>query len=212
LDGETITPTGAAILSALASHVGEMPQMIIEKIGYGAGEREFPDRPNLLRVLLGEKGPAWGHDEMLVLETNIDDMNPEIYDYVLDRLFAAGARDVSLSPIQMKKNRPGTLLRIIGEPSTRDKLAEIVFKETSTIGIRYYPVSRMILKRVPLRLKTRFGPVRVKMIEEPGGDKRAVPEYDEMRKLAEAKRVPIKWLYDEVLRSFKEKGRKSRKR
>jgi uncharacterized protein (TIGR00299 family) protein len=210
LDGETITPTGAAILSALASHVGEMPQMTIEKIGYGAGEREFPDRPNLLRVLLGDKGPAWGSDEMLVLETNIDDMNPEIYDYVMDRLFAAGARDVSLSPIQMKKNRPGTLLRIIGEPSTRDKLAEIIFKETSTIGIRYYPVNRMVLKRVPLRLKTRFGPVRVKMVEEPGGEKRAVPEYDEMRKLAEAKRVPIKWLYDEVLRSFKEKGRKSR--
>ncbi|MEE8074033.1 MAG: nickel pincer cofactor biosynthesis protein LarC [Candidatus Binatia bacterium] len=212
LDAETITPTGAAILSALASRVGDMPRMTIEKIGYGAGEREFPDRPNLLRVLLGEKSPAWGHDEMVVLETNIDDMNPEIYDYVLDRLFAAGARDVSLSPIQMKKNRPGTMLRIISEPSTRDKLAEIVFKETSTIGIRYYPVNRMILKRVPLRLKTRFGTVGVKMIEEPDGEKRAIPEYDEMKKLAEVKRVPIKRLYDEVLRSFKEKGRKSRKR
>ena len=102
--------------------------------------------------------------------------------------------------------------RIISEPSTRDKLAEIVFKETSTIGIRYYPVNRMILKRVPLRLKTRFGTVGVKMIEEPDGEKRAIPEYDEMKKLAEVKRVPIKRLYDEVLRSFKEKGRKSRKR
>ncbi len=212
LDGETITPTGAAILSALGSQVGDVPRMTIEKIGYGAGEREFPDRPNLLRILLGERGPAWGHDEMLVLETNIDDMNPEIYDYVLDRLFAAGARDVSLSPIQMKKNRPGTLLRIIGEPSTRDRLAEIIFKETSTIGIRYYPVKRLVLKRVPLRLKTRFGSVWVKMIEEPDGEKRIVPEYEELKKLAEVKKIPLKWLYDEVLGSFnKERGKGQRR-
>ncbi len=212
LDGETITPTGAAILSALGSQVGDVPRMTIEKIGYGAGEREFPDRPNLLRVLLGEAGPAWGHDEMVVLETNIDDMNPEIYDYVLDRLFAAGARDVSLAPIQMKKNRPGTLLRIIGEPSTRDRLAEIIFKETSTIGIRYYPVKRLVLKRVPLRLKTRFGSVWVKMIEEPDGEKRIVPEYEELKKLAEVKKIPLKWLYDEVLGSFnKERGKGQRR-
>lgn len=212
LDGETITPTGAAILSALGSQVGDVPRMTIEKIGYGAGEREFPDRPNLLRILLGERGPAWGHDEMLVLETNIDDMNPEIYDYVLDRLFAAGARDVSLSPIQMKKNRPGTLLRIISESSTRDRLAEIIFKETSTIGIRYYPVKRLVLKRVPLRLKTRFGSVWVKMIEEPDGEKRIVPEYEELKKLAEVKRIPLKWLYDEVLGSFnKERGKGQRR-
>lgn len=212
LDGETITPTGAAILSALGSQVEDAPRMTIEKIGYGAGEREFPDRPNLLRILLGERGPAWGHDEMLVLETNIDDMNPEIYDYVLDRLFAAGARDVSLSPIQMKKNRPGTLLRIIGEPSTRDRLAEIIFKETSTIGIRYYPVKRLVLKRVPLRLKTRFGSVWVKMIEEPDGEKRIVPEYEELKKLAEVKRIPLKWLYDEVLGSFNKERGKGRRR
>lgn len=212
LDGETITPTGAAILSALGSQVEDAPRMTIEKIGYGAGEREFPDRPNLLRVLLGETGPVWGHDEMVVLETNIDDMNPEIYDYVLDRLFAAGARDVSLSPIQMKKNRPGTLLRIIGEPSTRDRLAEIIFKETSTIGIRYYPVKRLVLKRVPLRLKTRFGSVWVKMIEEPDGEKRIVPEYEELKKLAEVKKIPLKWLYDEVLGSFnKERGKGQRR-
>lgn len=212
LDGETITPTGAAILSALGSQVEDAPRMTIEKIGYGAGEREFPDRPNLLRILLGERGPAWGHDEMLVLETNIDDMNPEIYDYVLDRLFAAGARDVSLSPIQMKKNRPGTLLRIIGEPSTKNRLAEIIFKETSTIGIRYYPVKRLVLKRVPLRLKTRFGSVWVKMIEEPDGEKRIVPEYEELKKLAEVKRIPLKWLYDEVLGSFNKERGKGRRR
>jgi len=203
LDGETITPTGAAIVRALGSHVGDMPQMTIQKVGYGAGKREFPDRPNLVRVLLGEKTPTWGQDEMLVMETNIDDMNPEIYDYLLDRLFANGARDVSLSPIQMKKNRPGILLRIIAEPSTKDKLAEIVFKETSTIGLRYYPVGRVMLKRSSQHVKTKYGTIGVKIVEEPGGEKRATPEYEEIRKLAEAKRVPLKVLYDEVLKVFK---------
>ncbi len=203
LDGETITPTGAAIVRSLASHVGDMPQMTIHKIGYGAGEREFPDRPNLVRILLGEKNPTWVEDEMLVMEANIDDMNPEIYDYVLDRLFAAGARDVSLSPIQMKKNRPGILLRIIAEPSTKDKLAEIVFKETSTIGIRYYQVGRVVLKRSSHRVKTKYGTINVKIVDLPGDGKRATPEYDEIKKLAERKRIPLKVLYEEVLKVFK---------
>ncbi len=203
LHEETITPTGAAIVRSLASHVGDMPQMTIEKIGYGAGEKEFPDRPNMVRVLLGEKTATWGHDEMLVMETNIDDMNPEIYDYLLDRLFANGARDVSLSPIQMKKNRPGILLRIIAEPSTKDKLAEIVFDETSTIGLRYYPVGRVILNRSSQRVKTKYGTIGVKIVETPGEGKRATPEYEEIKKLAERKRVPLKVLYDEVLKVFK---------
>jgi hypothetical protein len=186
--------------------------MTIEKTGYGAGEREFPDRPNFVRILLGENKPDWHQDEMLVLETNIDDTNPELYDYVLARLFSAGARDVSLAPIQMKKNRPGTLLRIIAEPSDKDRLAEIVFRETSTIGIRYYPVKRIILKRRLSRLKTRFGIVGIKVIEEPDGGKRAAPEYDELRKIAQAKGVPLKTLYDEVRRNFEGRNPRHRKR
>ncbi|MEK7341349.1 MAG: nickel pincer cofactor biosynthesis protein LarC, partial [Candidatus Binatota bacterium] len=152
LEGETVTPTGAAIVSALGKTFGDQPRMTIEKIGYGAGEKEFPDRPNVLRLVLGQDDVAWGQDEMVVIETNIDDMNPEFYDYVFDRLFAAGAREVFLSPIQMKKNRPGSLLRIIAEPALREKLAEIVFRETSTIGLRYYPVKRVILKRTASRV------------------------------------------------------------
>ena len=140
---------------------------------------------------------------MLVIETNIDDMNPEFYDYVLDRLLAAGARDVFLSPIQMKKNRPATLLRIITEPALREKLAEIIFQETSTIGIRYYPVKRVILKRIASRVKTKFGTVKLKIIEEPDGTKRATPEYEDLRRIAAAKKIPLKVLYDEVMRSFK---------
>jgi len=202
LDGETVTPTGAAIIATLGSRLGDAPQMIVEKIGYGAGEKEFSDRPNVLRLVLGQDDKGWEQDEMLVMETNIDDMNPEFYDYVLDRLFAAGARDVFLSPIQMKKNRPGTLLSVITEPAHKDKIVEILFRETSTIGIRYYPVKRMVLKRASKRVKTRFGTVKVKIIEEPDGTKRATPEYEDLRRIAEAKKIPLKALYDAVLKEL----------
>ncbi len=203
LSSEIVTPTGAAIIRALAHQFGEMPAMTIEKIGYGAGEKEFPDRPNLVRVTLGEKTDTWGRDEMVVMESNIDDMNPEIYEYLFERLFAQGARDVSLVPIQMKKNRPGILLRIIAEPPLKDRLAELVFRETSTIGIRYYPVGRLVLPRSSHSVKTKYGPIQVKIVESPGIGKRATPEYEELKKLAQKKRVPLKALYDEVLKSFK---------
>jgi uncharacterized protein (TIGR00299 family) protein len=202
LGAETVTPTGAAIIAALGSHFGEAPSMVVEKIGYGAGAREFPDRPNVLRLALGQDA-AWEQDEMVVIETNIDDMNPELYDYVLDRLLAAGARDVLLLPIQMKKNRPGTLLQVIAEPARRERLADIIFRETSTIGIRYYPVKRMTLKRSFGRVKTRFGPVKVKFIQEPDGTRRATPEYEDLRRIAQAKKIPLKILYDEVAASLK---------
>ena len=207
LDRENVTPTGAAILSALASQRGETPEMRIERTGYGAGAMEFPDRPNVLRVVVGESAPALGRERMLVMETHIDDMNPEIYDYVLDRLFEAGARDVTLSPVQMKKNRPGTLLRILAEPRLREALAEIVLRETSTLGVRCHVVDRMVLPRKPLKLRTRFGTLTVKVAEDPDGRVRAAPEYDELRKVAESKRVPLKALYDEVARCFMERAR-----
>ena len=207
LDRENVTPTGAAILSALASQRGELPEMRIERTGYGAGALEFPDRPNVLRVVVGEGAPALGHERMLVMETHIDDMNPEIYDYVLDRLFEAGARDVTLSPVQMKKNRPGTLLRVLAEPRLREALAEVVLRETSTLGVRCHTVDRMALPRKPLKLKTRFGTLTVKVAQEPDGRTRAAPEYDELRKVAESKRVPLKVLYDEVARCFADRAR-----
>jgi len=202
LEAENVTPTGAAILSALVTQRGEAPAMRIERTGYGAGTLEFPDRPNVLRIVLGESGPALGRDRMMVMETQIDDMNPELYDYVLERLFAAGARDVTLSAVQMKKNRPGTLLRILAEPELRGALAEIVLRETSTLGVRCYAVDRLVLRREVRKLKTRFGTLTVKVAEEPGGGKRATPEYDEARKIAASKKVPLKAVYDEVTRCF----------
>jgi uncharacterized protein (TIGR00299 family) protein len=204
VQGETVTPTGAAIISTLGKSFGAHPPMSVSRIGYGTGQKEFIERPNLLRVLLGSSNQAvWQEESMVVNETNIDDMNPELYDYVLERLFAAGARDVFLSPIQMKKNRPATLLRVIAEPKERDTLAQIILRETSTIGVRFYPVGRIILKRRAETLKTRYGNIQVKVIEEPDGTRRVAPEYDDLKRVAAAKKIPLRLLYDEVVRSSK---------
>jgi pyridinium-3,5-bisthiocarboxylic acid mononucleotide nickel chelatase len=203
LDSETVTPTGAAIVRALGKGFGVQPSMTIEGIGYGAGQKDFANRPNLCRLIAGTDAVPWKQEEMVVIETNIDDMNPELYDYVFDRLLAAGARDVFLSPIQMKKNRPATLLRVIAEPKDRDALARTILSETSTIGVRYYPVGRIILKRESEKLETRYGTIRIKIVEDPDGRKRVAPEYDDLKRVAAAKRIPLKLLYDEVVRSSK---------
>jgi pyridinium-3,5-bisthiocarboxylic acid mononucleotide nickel chelatase len=202
LDAETVTPTGAAIVATLGNGFGAAPAMTIEGIGYGAGTQEFPARPNLLRLVVGRDPDGGEREEMLVIETNIDDMSPEFYDYLFERLFAAGARDVFLSAVQMKKNRPGTLLTVLVEPALREKIADIIFSETSTIGVRFYPVERAILKREIVRVKTKYGPVNVKVVEQPGGGRRAAPEYDDVKRIAARKKVPLKAVYDEALRSF----------
>jgi uncharacterized protein (TIGR00299 family) protein len=201
LESETVTPTGAAIVRALGKSFGDQPAMKIAKIGYGTGQKEFAGRPNLFRVILGDSDSSSQTEEMLVIETNIDDMNPQLFDHVMGRLFAAGARDVFLAPIQMKKNRPATLLSVIAKPHDREKLAKIIFQETSTIGIRSHPVHRMILQRASKKVKTRFGEVTVKVVEQPDGSKRTTPEYDELKRIATAKKLPLKLIYDEVLRS-----------
>ena len=201
LENETVTPTGAAIVRVLGKSFGDQPAMKIEKIGYGAGQKEFAGRPNLFRVILGESDLSFQTEEMLVIETNIDDMNPQLFDHVMGCLFVAGARDVFLAPIQMKKNRPATLLSVIAAPHDREKLAKIIFRETSTIGIRSHPVHRMILQRASKKVKTRFGEVTVKVVEQPDGSKRTTPEYDELKRIATAKKLPLKLIYDEVLRS-----------
>jgi uncharacterized protein (DUF111 family) len=128
-------------------------------------------------------------------------MNPQFYDHIMERLFAAGARDVYLTAIQMKKNRPGTLLRVIAEPRDRERLGRIIFQETSTIGIRCYPVGRIILGRESKTIKTRYGEVTVKIVEQPDGSKRAAPEYDDIKRIAVARKLPIKLVHDEVMRA-----------
>jgi uncharacterized protein (TIGR00299 family) protein len=202
VDDETVTPTGAAIVSALGTSFGPHPPMTVERVGYGAGQKDFAERPNLFRVVLGKHDSSAQREEMLVIETNIDDMNPQLYDHVMDRLFAGGARDVFLSSIQMKKNRPAILLSVICEPLRHGDLEKILFQETSTIGVRSYPVSRTILKRESKKVKTPFGDVTVKIVEGPDGRKRATPEYDDLKRIAAARKLPIKQLHDEVMRIF----------
>jgi pyridinium-3,5-bisthiocarboxylic acid mononucleotide nickel chelatase len=203
LEGENVTPTGAAIVAVLGAGFGRQPAMTIENVGYGAGEKEWPHRPNLFRVVLGRNAADFSEEEMLVMETNIDDMNPQFYDFVMDRLFAAGARDVFLSPIQMKKNRPAILVQLIAEPRDRPKLAQILFEQTSTIGIRYYEVKRMTLKRSAGTVKTRYGSIRTKIIDQADGVRRITPEYDDLKRIAAARNISLKLLHDEVMRILK---------
>jgi uncharacterized protein (TIGR00299 family) protein len=203
VESETVTPTGAAIVKALGKSFGAQPSMTIEKIGYGTGQKEFANRPNLFRLSVGESAAGSKHEEMLVIETNIDDMNPQYFDHVIERLFAAGARDVFLTPVQMKKNRPASILSAICDPNERDRLAAIILQETTSIGVRYYPVGRLILKRETARVKTRYGELTVKIIEQPDGSRRAAPEYDDLKRIAAAQKLPLKTVHDEVMRNLK---------
>ena len=200
---EMVTPTGAAIVAAVAQQ-GSVPSLQLTAVGYGAGERTLPDRPNLLRVLLGNAGETPREEQLLVLETNIDDLNPELYEHVMERLFAAGARDVFLAPIQMKKNRPGVLLWVLGEITDRDKLSAILFAETSTLGIRSYPVARIALRRESREVVTPYGNVRVKLAHSPDGRVNVAPEYEDCKRVAREKEVPLKLVYEAAVRSARE--------
>jgi len=202
IEGETVTPTGAALLTALASAYGPIPAMTLRACGYGAGSKNW-SIPNVLRVLIGDS-PAPASElkaEMLaVLETNIDDLNPEAYDYVMARLFAAGALDVFLAPVQMKKNRPATLMNVLCRPDSADALSQILFSETSTLGIRRQDVMRTSLPREIRSVNTAFGPIRVKVAHWAGGIKLA-PEYEDCRVAAEAHGVPLREVYAAALAS-----------
>src|SRR5262245_1458596 len=167
--GELVTPTGAAIVAALARAGAAPPPLTIDAVGYGAGTRTLSDRPNLLRAVLGHSASALGSDELIELATNIDDTNPELYEHVMEELFAAGARDVWLQPAQMKKNRPGTVLHVLAEAAARDAMAAVVLRETSAIGVRFHPVQRSLLPRSQQTVGTEYGAVRVKIAHAPDG-------------------------------------------
>jgi len=204
-EGELVTPTGAAIIAALATPGKTPPPMSVEKIGYGAGARELQDRPNVLRLILGTDHVAFETDDMVVLETNIDDTNPEFYEYVMEQLFAAGARDVWLTPVQMKKNRPATLLRAIAEPGSRDTLAAIILRETSAIGIRYFPVQRIVLPREAVEVTTEFGRISVKISRSPDGSVNIAPEYEACRQVAAERKVPLKSVYQAAVAAARQR-------
>ena len=194
---ELVTPTGAALLTALASNIGETIQLRTESTGYGAGTRDVEQVPNLLRVEIGELVTDTQTDTPVLLETNIDDMTPEIYGYLIDRLLEAGARDAFLTPVIMKKGRPGIQLTVLADPNKETELTELIFSETTTLGIRRLPVQRHILERRTDTVQTPYGPIRVK-IADLGGKQRITPEYDDCARIAREQQVPILDVYKSV--------------
>ena len=196
IEGELVTPTGAAIVATLSSKVTSFPIMTPEKIGYGMGKKEFPDRPNLLRLVFGEASEAHLTDSVTILETNIDDMNPEFYDYLMERLFECGALDVSLSPLLMKKNRPGTLLRVIAQEHDAKALSDLILRESTSLGVRRYAAHRNKLPREIKEIETKYGRIRVKI----SGDLRFQPEYEDCKRIALEKRIPIQEVYQEAMK------------
>ncbi len=184
---ELTTPTGAALAVTLATGFGPLPPMKIESIGYGAGDRDFKEQPNVLRAILGESTRASEAALVTIIEANIDDSSPQVLGYALERLMDAGALDASLSPLQMKKNRPGTLLRVIARPEDQERLAQIVFAETSTLGLRIYPAERRVIARDVVEVETPFGKVRVK-VSDSGS---FAPEYEDCRAIAARTGTPL---------------------
>jgi uncharacterized protein (TIGR00299 family) protein len=185
---ELTTPTGAALLTTLAAHVGTLPPMRISATGFGAGEKDFKEHANVLRVLIGEKTGAGEATTVAVLEANIDDSTPEIIGYAMERLLEAGALDVTVTPVQMKKNRPGVMLSVIARLEHQEELARVLFLETSTLGLRIYTAERRVQGRQIVEVSTPHGPVRIK-VSDSGS---FAPEYEDCRKVAARLGVPLK--------------------
>jgi uncharacterized protein (TIGR00299 family) protein len=206
IQAELVTPTGAAIVATLATRFSQFPEMKIEKTGYGAGTYVFPGLANVLRITIGEAAAHFAaktmQDTITVLEANLDDLNPQVFGYVMDRLLEAGALDVFATPIQMKKSRPGSLLTILAKTEDAAKLTEIVFAETTTLGIRRREESRQILARKWTTVPTRFGDVRIKIASLNGTVTSYAPEYEDCRRLASEQKIPLKTVMNEAMEAY----------
>jgi uncharacterized protein (TIGR00299 family) protein len=195
IEGELVTPTGAAIISTLAESYGQMPMMKVEKVGYGAGTRDYPKFPNALRAIIGEleadadQTPA----TVTVIEANIDDLNAQVFGHLMEKLLAAGALDIFYTPVQMKKNRPGVLLTLLCQPEDRERMCEIVFRETTTLGVRYRNEKREVLKREFTTVETEYGQIRIKVSRSRDGRvMNFSPEFEDCRAAAEKHRVGLR--------------------
>ena len=195
LECEMVTPTGAALIKEFASSFGSMPPMTIDCIGYGAGSRVLADRPNLLRILIGKEETDQKVETVVVLDANLDDANPEWLGFMMDRLFEAGALDVVFSSIQMKKNRPGVQIQVIGMPQDREKLLDIIFMESTTLGVRYNFSQRKILERAHVEIESPWGKIGVKKVIGPDGSSIFYPEYDVCKAIAREKKISIREIY-----------------
>src|SRR5258705_3835997 len=200
IKGELLTPTGAAIITTVCAEYGPIPQITIERTGYGAGTREYDNFPNVLRVMLGETVAQHPADEWLwLIETNVDDVSPQIIGYVMDRAFELGALDCYFTPVHMKKNRPGVLLSILSDKKQKESLMQLLFKETTTLGVRTYEVARRALQRSMVRVETLYGPIDVKVAHLNGRVVNEMPEFEQCRHAATKADVPLKFVEEAVL-------------
>jgi uncharacterized protein (TIGR00299 family) protein len=200
IKGELLTPTGAAIITTVCSDYGPIPEMKTSATGYGAGTREYPDFPNVLRVMIGETGSTDMADERLwMLETNLDDSSPQIIGHVMERVLELGAFDCYFTPVQMKKNRPGVLLSVLCGRDKKEAVMRLLFTETTTLGVRSYEVSRRALERSVVRVETQYGPIDVKVAHLDGRVVNEMPEFEQCRQAATKANVPLK-LVEEAAR------------
>ena len=211
VQAELVTPTGAAIVKTLARRFAAFPAMKVEKSGYGAGSRDFPGHPNVVRLTVGEAAStlaAKTASEMVtVLEANLDDLNPQVFGYVMDRLLEEGALDAFGMPVQMKKNRPGTLLTVLCKPEDASKLTQLIFTETTTLGVRRRDEVRQTLSRRWENVRTQWGEVRIKIASMNGTITNYAPEYEDCRRIAAEHRVPLKTVMQEAARAYTNGGR-----
>jgi uncharacterized protein (TIGR00299 family) protein len=205
---ELTTPTGASILSTLSASFGPQPLMKISCIAHGAGGRDIPDQPNVLRLVIGDPAPAYHEDTSIVIETNIDDMNPQVYDYVTDKLMQQGAHDVYLTPIIMKKGRPAILLSVLTDKAHEGAVLDTLFSETTSIGVRISEVGRKKLARELREIDTSYGKIRVKISRRGDEVLTATPEYEDCRRIAEERKIPLKQVIEETQNELSRKGAK----
>ena len=211
VQAELVTPTGAAIVKRLAQRFSAFPEMKIEKTGYGAGSRDFPAHPNVVRLVIGEAASTLADrtdsDRITVLEANLDDLNPQVFGYVLDRLLEEGALDAFAVPVQMKKNRPGSLLTVLCKPEDAGKLAQLIFAETTTLGVRRREEVRQTLARRWESVRTLWGEVRIKIASMNGTVTNYMPEYEDCRRIAAEHHVPLKTVMQEASQQYLGKGK-----
>lgn len=208
---ELTTPTGAAIISTLASSFGPLPQMKVGRIAYGAGNKDIPGQSNALRLMIGELLPVYDEDTSTLIDTNIDDMNPQLYDHVIEKLLAQGAQDAFLTPIIMKKGRPGILLSVLCDRSKSDAVLDTIFRETTSIGVRIGETGRKKLSREVREIETVYGRVRVKISRRGDEIMTITPEYEDCRKLAEEKQVPVKTIIEKAKAGFSQSSQRSQR-
>ncbi len=192
---EMVTPTGAALVKGLAAFFGPIPPMVVKKVGYGVGKRELADRPNLLRILVGEGQFEGDSDTVALLETNLDDTNPEWLGYLMERLLDEGALDVVFCPLHMKKGRPGVQVQVMGRPDQKDRLMEILFRETTTLGIRFRYSQRKVLERSEERVESPWGEIKVKKVIGQDGLPLLLPEYEACRDIASREGIALRKVF-----------------